>query len=330
MDETSLLKLRKIRDGQEFIDFIKPFYPTLEIKDLIIEELERAVYNAYIKIIGKLMHVSPPNMRNFLRTYLYKYEILNIKEIILGSIVGMSAKEKSKNINFLIEEYLENTKFIKDLIKIQSLEEIQLFLKGTKYGKVVKEGILYYRNTNEVFVLEAFLDRLYYEMLITEKLLYNRKESEIINTFIDFAIEIYNLKVIYRGVINKIDKNLLRQLIVGNYFFLDREKIEVLIAQKNIDEFLKQFEFFLRKSIHIKYLLDQINIRREHFVWSVEALYSEFIMKKFHMNRGDIAQSTIYRIIELIIKKEKEIRFAILPTVINIFHEKYEKMESRG
>ncbi|MBN1800666.1 MAG: V-type ATPase subunit [Candidatus Lokiarchaeota archaeon] len=297
---------------------------------MIIEELERAVYNAYIKIIGKLMHVSPPNMRNFLRTYLYKYEILNIKEIILGSIVGMSAKEKSKNINFLIEEYLENTKFIKDLIKIQSLEEIQLFLKGTKYGKVVKEGILYYRNTNEVFVLEAFLDRLYYEMLITEKLLYNRKESEIINTFIDFAIEIYNLKVIYRGVINKIDKNLLRQLIVGNYFFLDREKIEVLIAQKNIDEFLKQFEFFLRKSIHIKYLLDQINIRREHFVWSVEALYSEFIMKKFHMNRGDIAQSTIYRIIELIIKKEKEIRFAILPTVINIFHEKYEKMESRG
>ncbi|MFX1399239.1 MAG: V-type ATPase subunit [Promethearchaeota archaeon] len=327
MDETLLLKLRKIRNGQEFIEFIKPFYPTLEVKELYIEEIERAVYDAYIKIIGKLIHISPPNMQNFLRTYLFKFEIMNVKEIILGTIVGMSPKEKSKNVNFLIEEYLENTTFMKGLIKIRSLEEIQLYVKGTKFEQVLKEGIIYFRNTNEVFVLEGFLDRLYYEMLVREKLLYNRRESEIIDVFIDFAIEIYNIKVIYRGIINNIERQLLYQFIVWNYFLLDREKIENLLSQKNIENFLQEIVLIFRKTIHDTYLLNLIDIKKEHFIWSVEALYSEYIMKKFHLNRGDIIQSTIYGVIELILKKEKEIRFTILPSIIKIFHEKYEKIE---
>ena len=80
------------------------------------------------------MLYSPPNMRVFLRNFLLKFEIINIKNIIIGSILGLNIEEKKRNTNLLVEEYLENTEFIEDLLKISSLDEIQFFMKKTKYS----------------------------------------------------------------------------------------------------------------------------------------------------------------------------------------------------
>ena len=46
------------------------------------------------------MHFSPQNMRTFLESYLLKFEIQNLKQIVIGLILGMSYEEKKKNINF--------------------------------------------------------------------------------------------------------------------------------------------------------------------------------------------------------------------------------------
>ena len=45
----------------------------------------------------------------------------------------MNYEEKRKNINFLVETYLDNTEFIEEMLKFTNLDEIQLFLKKTRY-----------------------------------------------------------------------------------------------------------------------------------------------------------------------------------------------------
>jgi len=326
MDEDTLKELREISNIVELIDYIKPFYPELNIQNYTIEEIETELNRIFVKIVGKILSFSPLNMRSFLKDYLLRFEIMNIKQIILGSIMGMSKEEKSKDLNFLVEEYLDNIDFIKELLNKPSLDEIRVYMQGTMYNKAVREGLLYFRNYNEIFVLEAFLDQLYYNKLKTRKKFLSKKENKLIGLFIDIMIEIYNLNMIYRGILNNIDKILLSQFLVNNYLFLDAKEIQALLNQKDINNFFSLMEEFLNKFEEIKYFYQKFGIKKEHFYWSIEGLYTYYFFTKYKAIIDDIDYSTILRIVEVLMKKEKEIQFDILPNVVNIIHDKYNRL----
>ncbi len=324
MDEVTLQKLNEITEIKEFIEFISLYYPGINLNTYTIESIENALLQNYIKLIGKMMSHSPLNMRIFLRNYLLKYEITNIKAIILGTILGMSASEKSLIINKPVEKYLNHTDFIEELIEISSLDEIQLFLRPTKYNKVIREGILYFKNTNEIFVLEAFLDQLYYNNMKKESRLLNKKERKFISLYAKTISEIYNLNLIYRGIINNIDKNLIAQLLVYNYLFLDKETLWKLMNFTNVNDLILAINQHLSKNKKIHLFSTHLTINKEHFLWSVEKFYLDYYFRTFKTKIDDVEYQTIFKIIEVLIKKDKEIRLYILPRVVNIMHEKYQ------
>ena len=323
MDEITLKKLGEITDIKEFIEYISKFYPGLSFNTYTIEDIERALFHTYIKLIGKIISYSPKSMGIFLRNYLMKYEIMNIKHVILGSIVGMSTQEKSQMINMLVEKYLNNTEFMKELSVISSLDQIQLFMKYTKYNKVIREGILYFKNTNEIFVLEAFLDQLYYNNLKEELKFLNQKEKVIISLYVRYVSEIYNLNIIYRGIKNAIERNLLSQFLVDTYLFLDKNKLAYLLNQSNIDEFIYNLNEYFNKTKELKSHLLKFKIDENHLIWSIETLYLDYFFKTFKIKIDDIDYHTIFKIIEVLIKKDKEIRLYILPNLVSIINEKY-------
>jgi V/A-type H+-transporting ATPase subunit C len=327
MDEITLRKLKDFNNIQEFVEFIGLYYPGMSINEYKIEEIERALFHTYIKIIGRIMHYSPMSMRDFLRSYLLKYEIMNIKRLILGTILGMSTSEKALLVNKLVETYLENTEFINDLIEISSLDEIQLFMRKTKYNEAVREGILYFKNNNEIFVLEAFLDRLYYQNLQNVVKSLSQKEKVMISLYVKYISEIYNLNIIYRGIKNNIDKNLLEQFLVDEYLFLKKETLNDLLNLTNIDEFLDHLTQFLSSTRELKLALLKTPLRRKHLVWEIEKLYLIYFFKEFELKIDDIEFHTIYKIIEVLIKKDKEIRIDVLPKVVKIIHEKYKVLK---
>ena len=155
MDETTLKKMEEINDIKEFVEFLGLYYPGMSINNYTIEEIERALFHTYIKIIGRVMYYSPLNMRTFLKNYLMKYEIMNIQRLILGTVLGMSSSEKALFVNKLVERYLGNIEFINDLVKISSLDEIQVFMKKTKFNEAIREGILYFRKTSRKYLFRS-------------------------------------------------------------------------------------------------------------------------------------------------------------------------------
>jgi vacuolar-type H+-ATPase subunit C/Vma6 len=328
IDDESLKKLKKINDIKEYIEFISPYFPDLDIKNYLIIEIEQALFHIYIKLMGKIMHVSPENMRRFIRSLLLKFEITNIKQIILGSIAGIGMKQKSNRINFLVEDYLHHSNFIKELLEITSLSEIQLFMKKTIYNEAVREGISYFRNSGEIFVLLAFLDKLFYENLIRSEKTYSKKETEMINLYIKFITEIYNLRTIYRGIKNDIERKLLAQMLVNEFLFFNQEKIKSLLNLTNTKTFTNMIEKHLKKEKELKLYSIPIQFKREHIRWSLEGIYQTYYFKKFKMKIDDIEYSTIYSILKLIIKKDKEIKFNIMPNVVRIIHDNYERLDS--
>ncbi len=327
IDDDTLRRLKTIYDIETFIESIKLFYPNIEIKDYTIEEIEGALFNNYIQLIGKIQQFSPLNMRNFLRNYLMKFEIQNIKQVIISLIIGMKQEERRKNINFLVEVYLDNTEFIEDLLKLTTLDEIRIFLRRSLYNIPIREGILYFKKNKEIFVLEAFLDQLYFNHLNEQVKILNKKEKTMISLFVKYKTEIYNLNVIYRGIKNRIDKKLLSQFLVNNYLFLNEEKLKYLLDLENPDDFLSAVELLLKNITKVDQIFITLKIDSKHIIRSIEQFYITYYFKKFKTKIDDIDFFTISKILEVLIKKEKEIKFDILPRVIKIIHKKFKALK---
>jgi len=327
MDEFTLQKLKQITEIKQLIEFIRMYYPGLSFNTYTIEDIEVALNEVYIKLIGRIISYTPVNMKRFLRNYLLKYEIRNIKNIILGTILEMNTHEKLSMVNQTAEIYLNNTDFIKGLTEIASLDQIQLYMKNTKYNRAIREGILYFKNENEVFVLEAFLDQLYYENLKKELRMLNRKEKEMISLYVKYTTEIYNLNMIYRGIINKIDPKLLSQFLVDNFLFLDKDKLKNLINLKNIDDFVLRLTQYYKKIKDIRLYFITSTLDVKHLIWSIEKIYVDYYFKTFKIKIDDIDYQTIFRILEVLIKKDDEIRLYVLPKVVKLLQRKFKLLK---
>ncbi|MFX1446858.1 MAG: V-type ATPase subunit [Promethearchaeota archaeon] len=328
IDDATLRKLKAINDIHIFIESIKRYYPSIEIKDYTIEEIEGALINNYILVVGKIILFSPLNMRSFLKKYLMKFEIQNLKTIIISLVLGRNKDETRKDINFLAEEYLDNTDFIEDVLKATTLEEIQILMKRTPYKIPIREGLLYLREKKEIFVLEAFLDQLYYKQLQSQTQNLTKKENIMISLFVKYKTEIYNLNLIYRGIRNNIERSLLRQFLVHNYLFLDEGKIEYLLNLTNPDDFVLTIKAFFKEIKETRPVFSEYTINQEQLIRSIEEFYITYYFKKFKIKIDDIAYYTISKILEVLIKKEKEIRFEILPNVIKIIHKRFKILET--
>lgn len=323
MDQDTLDNLDAVTDIDQLISLISPYFPGLDVENKKIEDIERALTRNYIKLIGRIISHSPENMREFLKDFLLKYEITNIKHLILGSIVGMRSKEKLNYINFLAEEYLDNRDFIEELIEINSLDEIQLYMRNTRYNKAIREGISYFRNNDEIFVLESFLDQLYYQNLTKNYKRYDKIEKKMIGLFIKYTVELYNINMIYRGIMNKIDRKLLSQFLVEEYLFLTNSSIDSLLNQENLSSFFQFLNNYFKDIDDVKNMYKPISKDTKNPIWDIEKVYQNYFFKKYELQIDEIDYSAIYRIMEIIIKKNREIKFHIIPKAVDIIQQKF-------
>lgn len=332
MDKNALNNLNKIDNINSLTQFIRKYYPGLDVNNLSMVEIEVAITNYYIKLIGQIMYFSPDTMNLFLRNYLLTYEIMNVKRIILSSIVGMNDGNKNTLVKYLVENYLGNNGFIEGLLEKSTLGEIQLYMneKRSLYNSALREGFQHFIHKKEVFVLEAFLDRLYYQTLVkNRKKFMSNEKKPLISLFIDYKTEIYNLNTIFRGILNGIDKKLLSQFLVNKYLFFNHNKIMDLLSQENIDDFLITITRYLRDIRHFRSFFTSITIDKKNLMNLIKEVYDNYFLKNTRILSDDIGHMAISRILEFLVKKEKEVKDEILPNIVRIVYDNYSMLQQQ-
>lgn len=185
----------------------------------------------------------------------------------------------------------------------------------------MREGISYFKNTNEVFVLVSFLDQIYFKNLDKNFKQLNKTEKRMIGGFINYSTEIFNLDMIYRGIINNIEKKLLSQFIVDRYFFLNGNKIDKLLKQEDLGDFLITLSRFINNVEGLTKILD---LKEEmEPIQKLEKEYQDHFFKRFQKHIDQIEYTTIKEILELIIKKDSEIKSQIIPKIVKLLQPDY-------
>lgn len=240
-------------------------------------QVESALNREYFDRCAKLMKYAPRKNQDF---YLYQFASFEI-DLIMDKVMSLVAKQKN-SFNLDIPDYLSHkTSFnLYGLINIESFKDLVLYLKDTKYYKVLKD--FDFSSPIDFNGLEMKLQKLYYETAISsiKNNFSGRTRKDLLNLFYT-SIELKNITKIYRykKYFNESEEVIRRSLYL-EYSRLPKEMIDKLVCasgEKEVLMLLAQSKYKLyeddRDYPYIEYYMDSIqyNIAKRYMRFSGSA-----------------------------------------------------------
>ncbi|MBD3352124.1 MAG: hypothetical protein GF364_11610 [Candidatus Lokiarchaeota archaeon] len=332
--------LRMFKDEKILLEKLEAHFPSVSrVEEKTLIAIEKKLFSIYFDIFEKILRNSPKQMQRFLRSLLVRYEIWNIKTCLVGKLAELSIEQIKDEVFFKPARILGRYKFIYNLVTMPTIQECIDYLRQyDRYKHLIERGWYFFQEKNEVFMIEALLDKYYYDQLYNNLPSYSGLEFEIFSKYIDTMIQKYNLMLSYRGVYTKIPKELLKQLVIKQGTLFNLNIIEDLINSETIDEYLeKLLDFLMYPDNKFKVLMANKE-EKEHYerikpfssilhklaaddpISPILAELNKQLFKELKKGKPeDLKIRTIEETLSLILSKENEI-FKVLELFVKIFH----------
>ena len=224
-----LNSILKVENIQEFIDSIRDtdigsYLEGLEINtfDDTDEQLWKYLDNCLTRI--KWFQNAPKGARELLQAYVYRYDILNIKTALQNIISG----EKTEGIP---AGTIYNAGLLYDLTNAESLDDVINVLSNAKMGEYVNvlEGYRLEEGFRREVLTDTGMEDVYYKNLIgiSGKL----KDGDVLSKVFQTSLDMTNLQIVLRTVVNESGSNASGQTISGGYLLSD-ELVKDLLSIK--------------------------------------------------------------------------------------------------
>lgn len=175
----------------EIIDFIRKHELKSSIDSNNLTDVESAVKQAIVDYVKSGVRFLSGGSRAFIEEWMKVYEIEDLK-IIARAIVG------KRPVDFLYRlQY--NSRFNLEAVKsIQTLDEYQEFLRGTKYYSIASYTFPRVKEENNTFYWEMMLDNQYALNLKEMSKSLNKTDGDAAKNLIFFSLEMNRIIWLYR------------------------------------------------------------------------------------------------------------------------------------
>jgi vacuolar-type H+-ATPase subunit C/Vma6 len=167
------------------------------------KDLEASCRDIFFNYVHMLIHNAPRLCQVFILYYIQKYEVENLKTVIVGKVANINDTAVKERINFQIENIMHTEKLINDALHAAKFEDILYIYKSTQYYPVLREIMNRYNSTNEVFFIYALLDRYYirnFNRLLVDGFHWTKQQKDVIRFYIGTLSDYYNLSMVFRGM----------------------------------------------------------------------------------------------------------------------------------
>ena len=136
-------KFDDISTTEEFRDQVLRYFPDIQLpgEELTVLDFEREIWGNFFRTIARILNASPEKWQIAITGYLLKFQIKNIKVIILGKIAGLDDSVITANINWHVEDLFQSKKIMEMLLSQKTIREILYLLRESRYGTVLREGL---------------------------------------------------------------------------------------------------------------------------------------------------------------------------------------------
>jgi V/A-type H+-transporting ATPase subunit C len=155
--------------------------------------LEKAILEEFSALGKEISRIIPKGAWPIREYLLKRWDVINLRTALRGMHGGLQR-------DHLMDSFLEggelNVTFFKTLLDAEGMDDFVALLTGTPY-QVLSEGLARYHETHNLFFLESYLDKVFWQDLWT-KVLRLRGIKEF-REFVRVCVEIHNLKIILRA-----------------------------------------------------------------------------------------------------------------------------------
>jgi vacuolar-type H+-ATPase subunit C/Vma6 len=174
----------------------------------------------------------------FLKIYIQRFEIENLKTIIKGIHAQLDLEEKKDRLYFQIEDFLRKRSVFEEASKATDIKQLAETLKKTEYTSALKQGLSRYEENGTTACLDILLDKTYYEELHNSFQQLSKKERRYAAFYENLEEDSYLLLTLLRGKNLNYDANWLRVIMPDESLNISHKMVETILAAANFESAL--------------------------------------------------------------------------------------------
>jgi V/A-type H+-transporting ATPase subunit C len=225
---TSLDQLAaKLRETSYVAQLVKVQSP------LTSRKLERAFQETFIETCVKIAKHSPKRVARFLRLYLLRFEVENIKALVKATNAKLGGDEKLAKVYLSVEDYFKKRAVFEDAAKASTLKQLVTAFKNTEYASALGLGLRKFDENTSTTCFDVLLDHVFYEELHEAFQKLPKMEKPHAFYYASLDNDKVTLLTLLRGKNLNYDPNWLRLAVPEFNFNISRETIEAMVTAAN-------------------------------------------------------------------------------------------------
>lgn len=192
--------------------------------------LEKALDTQLAENYDLVARITPENSRDAFRFLLKKWDIRNIKSIIIAKEAGLSAEETLD----LVVPYGDLVDKLDALVDADDINEILNTLEGTEYAPILEDAIPSYQETGILLPLEASLDKYLLKNLLQTVSTPEDDNTSYLKTYVGNMVDGANLKIILRAKVDGLKYEDIEPYMISAGYQIREWKLKDLMESEDV------------------------------------------------------------------------------------------------
>lgn len=192
--------------------------------------LEKALDTQLAENYDVIARIAPDNSKEAFKFLLKKWDIKNIKSIIIAKEVGLDSEETMN----LIVPYGELSDKLNTLIDADTIDEVLNSLEGTDYAHILEDAIPLYKETGILLPIEASLDKYLLENLLRTAATPEDDNTAYLHEYIGNMVDIANIKMILRAKVDGLKFEAIEPYMISDGYQIREWKLKDLMESEDV------------------------------------------------------------------------------------------------
>jgi len=200
--------------------------------------LEKALDAQLAETYDLLARITPDNSKDAFGFLLRKWDIENIKSIIVAKEVGLSREETLD----LVVPFGELSDRLDTLIDAKNVNELINGLEDTDYPQVLEDAIPVYESTGLLLPLEASLDKYLLRNLLRTAATPEDDNTSLLHTYIGSIVDANNIKTIIRAKADGLKYEDIEPYMISEGYQVREWKLKDLMEAEDVNGVISGLE----------------------------------------------------------------------------------------
>jgi V/A-type H+-transporting ATPase subunit C len=264
------------------------------------KKMQHAFKEELIRVCSKIVHFSPKEIQDFLRIYLSRLEIENLKSILKAKSAKIPYETLIGRLHLSIEEVFGRKDLFIQAAKADDIKGVMEAFKETIYSPILLEGASKYEEAGSTRFFDFALDRAYFDNLLDSFERLPSKDSEIVFSCLGPRIDGYNMLTIIRSKLQNYPSHLTFRAVTHRFYKLSENDVQALVSIESVDSALD----LVSHGFYAKFLSRRENIE-ETLVFFESAIENSIFSRLHKMQIVELFN--VATPLGIMMRKEKEV-----------------------